>query len=135
MSLLFIGASNSALVDPGLPLERKLQIAGSNTGTPLICQSLLEELRYAPCGFVMKHRPEDINDQFDVIVLAASNFIYKGFDMSAVASFIEATRLPCFVAGLGAQAPSVRAAIGDLPVGTRRLLSILQERCRLIGVR
>jgi hypothetical protein len=135
MRLLFIGASNSALVDPALPLERKLQIAGFNTGNLLIGQSLLQELRYDACSFGMKHRPEDVNDQFDVIVLAASNFIYKGFDMGAVASFIEATRLPCFVAGIGAQAPSVRAAIGELPSGTRRLLSILQERCKLIGVR
>jgi hypothetical protein len=135
MRLLFIGASNSALVEPGMPLERKLKITGHNTGNLLIGQSLLEELRYDACAFGMRLRPEEVNERFDVIVIAAANFIYKGFDMSAVASFIEATRLPCFIAGLGAQAPSVRAAIGELQQGTRRLLSILQERCRLIGVR
>jgi hypothetical protein len=135
MRLLFIGANHSGRIEPGMPLERKFGVTGQNTGNLLIGQSLLEELRYDDCAFGMRLKPEEVNERFDTIVIAAANFIYKGFDMGAVASFIEATRLPCFVAGLGAQAPSVRADIGELQQGTRRLLSVLQERCKLIGVR
>lgn len=79
--------------------------------------------------------PTWVDENFDLIAIPAANFIFRGFDFGMFASFIERTRLPCLMVGLGAQAPSARSADLEVPEGTRRFLKVVSERARRIGVR
>lgn len=71
---------------------------------------------------------------FDRVVLGASNFLYRQSDFGRWADFLEATKLPCTVIGLGAQAPEYGCRV-EVPDGTRRLLKLISERSTTLGVR
>jgi len=101
----------------------------------LIGQSLFEELRFDEFGYGMSFSPKEVNERFDVIAVAAANFIFKNFDLSYLADYIEATKLPCFVAGLGAQAPAIGDKVTDIPEGSKRFLRIISDRSTIVGVR
>ena len=135
MRVLFIGAPVSAQYHPDWTLEDRFAAYGRNTGNLLIGQSLREELKISRCEFHRDAPPAGADDEFDVIVVAAANFIFRGFDLSRYANFIEATNLPCVVAGLGAQAPNREATFGDIPEGSKRFLKVIAERSKVIGVR
>ncbi len=135
MRILFLGAPIQAVVRPDLPLDKRYEAVGYNTGNLLIGQSLLEEL--APSAYAWGHnfRPEEANEKFDALVIGAANFIFRGFDFGGLADFVAATKLPCVMAGVGAQAPNIGDSLQNIPDGTKRLLKVVSDRSAAIGVR
>lgn len=134
MRILFIGAPITP-PDAALSLPGKLAYAGNDTGNLLIGQALHEALKSSAHGYGLDAPPAKINEEYDLIVVAAANFIFRGFDLSHYANFIEATKLPVIVVGLGAQAPQAGAKFLDIPEGSKRFLKVISERSKLIGVR
>ena len=135
MRILFLGARIAPPSDHKLTFEQRFAATGHNTGNLLIGQSLFEELRFDEFGYGMSFSPKEVNERFDVIAVAAANFIFKNFDLSYLADYIEATKLPCFVAGLGAQAPAIGDKVTDIPEGSKRFLRIISDRSTIVGVR
>ncbi len=135
MRVLFLGAPIQKLVRPDHPIEKRYLSVGYNTGNLLIGQSLLEELDLSDCAWGQHFDAAEVNEKFDVIVIGAANFIFSGFDFGYLADFVDATTLPCVMAGLGAQAPNIGDRLEGIPSGTRRLLKIVSERSAAIGVR
>lgn len=134
MRILFIGAP-VAPPDAALSLADQFAYTGLNTGNLLIGQSFREVLKSSSCGFGVDIPPTRVNEEYDLIAVAAANFIFKGFDLSPLATFIESTKLPVIVAGLGAQAPQAGAKFLDIPEGSKRFLKVISERSKVIGVR
>ncbi|WP_082434520.1 polysaccharide pyruvyl transferase family protein [Devosia sp. A16] len=134
MRILFIGAP-IAPPDAELSLANRFGYVGHNTGNLLIGQSLHDVLQSSAHGYGLDVSPARVNEEYDLIAVAAANFIFKGFDLSHYAEFIEATTLPVIVAGLGAQAPQAGAKFLDIPEGSKRFLKVISERSKLIGVR
>ncbi|MER8411808.1 MULTISPECIES: polysaccharide pyruvyl transferase family protein [unclassified Mesorhizobium] len=135
MRVLFLGASIAPHPDPQIAFEKKFEVIGYNTGNLLIGQSLFEELRFEEFGQGLGYSPQEANERFDIIAISAANFIFKNFDLSYLADFIEPTKLPCVVAGLGAQAPAIGNKVTDIPEGSKRFLHIISERSKTVGVR
>jgi len=135
MRILFLGAPVAPHPQPGLTSEQKYSYVGQNTGNLLIGQSLFEELNFSEHAFGRRFTPEEVKERFDVIVIAAANFIFRNFDFGDLADFVDKAGLPIVMVGLGAQAPAQGGSFDDIPVGTRRLLSIVSERTKVIGVR
>jgi len=135
MRILFLGAAISSHPQPGLTAVQKFEYLGRNTGNLLIGQSMFEELVFTEHGYGKQSSPEEANERFDVIVISAANFIFRNFDFEDLANFIERTNLPIVMAGLGAQAPEQGHSIENIPIGTKRLLSIVSDRSKVIGVR
>ncbi|ESY71591.1 hypothetical protein X743_20815 [Mesorhizobium sp. LNHC252B00] len=135
MRVLFLGAPIAPHLDPQIAFEKKFEVIGYNTGNLLIGQSLFEELRFEEFGQGLGYSPQEANERFDIIAISAANFIYKDFDLSYLADFIEPTKLPCVVAGLGAQASSIGKKVTDIPDGSKRFLRIVSERSKTVGVR
>lgn len=135
MNVLFLGAPIAPPVSVGLTLEQRFQLMGQNTGNLLIGQSIFEELIVKDYGYGTHYSAREAEEKFDVIVIAAANFIFKGFDLSSLANYIEPIKLPCVMVGLGAQAPKMGHKLTDIPEGTRRLLSLVSDRGKMIGVR
>lgn len=134
MRILFIGAP-VAPPDTALSLVDQFAYTGLNTGNLLIGQSFREILKSSSHGVGLDVPAARINEEYDLIAVAAANFIFKGFDLAPLASFIESTKLPVIVAGLGAQAPQAGAKFLDIPEGSKRFLKVISERSKLIGVR
>lgn len=135
MRILFLGAPIAPKSTPGITDQQRFDATGKNTGNLLIGQSLFEELDFAEYGYGTCIPPGEANLRFDVIVVGAANFIFRGFDLGPMAEFIEKTMLPCVMVGLGVQAPAVGSAVTDIPEGTHRLLQIVADRSKSIGVR
>lgn len=136
MRILFTGAPVGPHAQAAtMTWQQKFNYSGSNTGNTLIGQSLREELDVTDFAYGLRVPPEEANDRFDMIVLPAANWIFKNFDMYYYADYIEATKLPCMMVGLGAQAPAAGANMSAIPEGTKRLLKIVADRSSVIGVR
>lgn len=135
MRILFLGAAIAPHDDKTLTAEQKFGYVGRNTGNLLIGQSIFDELVFSDFSYGVNFPPEEVNTKFDLIVIAAANFIFKNFDFGNMADFLEPTKLPILMVGLGAQAPDDGSKIEDIPAGTRRLLSIVADRSKVIGVR
>jgi hypothetical protein len=112
----------------------KLRRAGGNTGNQVIAFGLLKTVKFDAVSWDYAIGPERVNDEYDLILIAAANFIHSGFDLGGMASFIEATRLPCAMVGVGAQSNDYSTNIALKP-GTERLLRVVAERSQLIGAR
>ena len=114
--------------------EKRLQRTGGNIGNQIIAHGLLSALRYDEVSWDHSLGSAYVDSNFDIIVVAAANFLFEGFDFSGMADFIEATNLPCVMVGLGAQSSNFSTDINIQP-GTQRLVQIVAERSTSIGVR
>ena len=80
------------------------------------------------------HRAQRISAEYDIILIAAANFLFPGFDFGGMAEFIERTDLPVAIVELGAQSKDYSPHI-PLKPGTERLMRVVAERAPIIGVR
>ena len=117
------------------PIEERFVKTGQNTGNTLIGAALKRQLAFEDFATGTGHQAGYVNETFDLIAVPAANFIYEGFDFGYLADFIERTRLPALMVGLGAQSSDLTKLDITVPKGTRRLLSIVAERSASIGVR
>lgn len=115
------------------PIER-FAATGRNTGNQVIAYGLLKTLCFDAASWSDGRTPEQVGEEFDAVVIPAANFLFPKFDFSSVAEFVERTRLPCVMVGVGAQSNSYDADI-PLKPGTRRLMHVVAERSALIGAR
>lgn len=133
--IFYLGAPSRVQLPPDATVLRAIEETGGNTGNLLIGDAIKRHLR-AECivnrGILLGW--DYVAKNFDRVVVGASNFLYRDFDFSRWADFLEATKLPCTVFGLGAQAPEYGCRV-EVPAGTRRLLKVISERSTTLGVR
>ncbi|MBV9079044.1 MAG: polysaccharide pyruvyl transferase family protein [Methylobacteriaceae bacterium] len=134
MRIFLLGATPSISVPPDAPWDTKLARTGGNTGNQVIAHSLLRELAVSEVSWDYSMPPEKVGEEYDLFVIAAANFLHAGCDLGGMAQYIEATQLPCLMVGLGAQSNSYEPRI-ELKPGTERLVRVVAERTRSIGVR
>jgi hypothetical protein len=134
MRIFLLGASPSINLPADAHWEAKLARTGGNTGNQIIAHSLLRELRTTRVSWDYTIPPQQVAEEFDMFVIAAANFLHPGCDLAGMANYIEATKLPCMMVGLGAQSNSYSTEIA-LQDGTERLVRIVAERSHQIGVR
>lgn len=134
MRVFLLGASPSIGPASDQPWETKLARTGGNTGNQIIAHSLLGQLNVTKVSWDYAIPPEHVAEEYDLFVIAAANFLHPGCDLSGMAHYIERTKLPCFMIGLGAQSNSYST---DIPLhpGTERLIRIVAERSHSVGVR
>lgn len=111
-----------------------LAATGNNTGNLLIGAAIMKHLKVERLGHGLSVNRRAIREEFDYIIVGASNFLYRGFDFGEYADFLEDVQLPCYIIGLGAQAPGYEDRV-EIPRGTLRLMSIISERSKWLGVR
>lgn len=134
--ILFIGAAYEVASRQSRTLIECFQATGHNTGNLLIGNGLFKQLRYDKLEtYRYAMTPEYADENFDQVVIAAANFLYPGFDFTPISSFLDKIKLPVFMVGLGAQLPSSKSELENIPEGTWRLVQIASERSHSIGVR
>ena len=134
MRVFLMGAKPSMDLNSIRALNERFDHTGKNTGNQVIGYGLIKALSADHISWDHRLTPQDVSEQFDVIVVAAANFLHPSFDFTGMANFIEATPLPCVIVGLGAQSNDYSTDIVLHP-GTERLIKIISERSKFIGVR
>jgi Polysaccharide pyruvyl transferase len=112
----------------------RLAQTGGNTGNQLIAYGLLKPLVFEDVSWNFGLGPERVSAEYDLILIAAANFLFPNFDFGSMARFIESTDLPVAIVGLGAQSKDYSPRI-PLKPGTERLMRVVAERAPVIGVR
>lgn len=131
--VLFLGAPVEP-PDEG-DVAANLAATGHNTGNLLIGLSLRRQLNAEVWASGTKNDPAFVNENYDYIAIAAANFVYERFDFTAYADYLERTKLPVLMVGLGAQSSDMSSSDIAVPAGTRRFLEVAADRCSTIGVR
>jgi hypothetical protein len=134
MRIFLLGATPSFDLSQTSGFRDRLAATSGNTGNQIIAYGLLKPMVVDAVDWRHAKGPAYVQANFDHIVIAAANFLYKGFDGGGMAHFIEQTRLPVSIVGLGAQSSNFDPKIELLP-GTHRFVRVLAERCARIGVR
>ncbi|GLH76740.1 polysaccharide pyruvyl transferase [Bradyrhizobium sp. SSBR45G] len=134
MNIFLLGATPSISVEPGEDPMSKLAKTGGNTGNQVIAYGLLSQIAYDDISWDYRIDPKEVRERFDMIVIAAANFLFPKFDFGGMADYIERADLPVAIVGLGAQSNSYDPNIELMP-GTERFVKVIAERAPSIGVR
>ncbi|MFC6791473.1 polysaccharide pyruvyl transferase family protein [Methylobacterium komagatae] len=134
MRIFLLGATPSFKEEPGQSGATKLARTGGNSGNQVIAYGLLQSLKYSNLSWDYSVGPDFVRENYDFVLIAAANFLHKSFDFGGMADFLEKTKLPCAMIGVGAQSNDYGLDL-ELQPGTRRLMDIVSERSKLIGVR
>jgi tetratricopeptide (TPR) repeat protein len=128
----FFGAPHE--VEQG-PLFEMFRNTGANTGNLFIGNGLRQNtIAGRKDGFPgFGKDPRELEERFDIIFIAAANFISSHDDFTEYYEYFSRVRLPIFCWGLGTQVPPYKPLV-MLP-GTERFIRLLGERCVSIGVR
>lgn len=127
MKIAFLGENphfRSALVETEEAYKRSGLNVGNHAFWNAVDSHISGEREYLNnWGF----NPSYIRDNFDIIVIPASNFLHPDRDLGALADKLQKTKLPLLVIGIGAQAPATGSKI-VLKEGTERFISVLKEQ-------
>lgn len=134
MKIFLLGATPSLSAEVGEDPMSKLAKTGGNTGNQLIARGLLDRIVYDDLSWDHSIDPRAVHERFDMIVVAAANFLFPKFDLGGMAQYIERADLPVSIVGLGAQSNNYDPNIGLMP-GTERFVKVIAERAMSIGVR
>jgi hypothetical protein len=131
--VFYLGAPSYVRLPNTASASELLKATGNNTGNLLIGHALKRQLKIDSFGG-MSADSKYVEENFDYIIIGAANFLFKNFDLSFYADFLERINLPCVIIGLGAQAPSYEDKL-VIPEGTKRTMKIISERSTTLGVR
>ena len=131
---LFTGMPGGIDQIEGIDVKNLLGRSGLNTGNFLFVNALRKILGkpndiYKPINYF-----NDNLDNYDYIAIAAANWVNPDANLAYLADFLETTKLPCVVVGLGGQVP-FGGKLPKLQEGTERFLKIVSERSHSISVR
>ena len=134
MNIFLLGATPSFSAEAGEDPISKLTKTGGNTGNQVIARGLLDQIAYQDISWDYRIDPKEVRERFDMIVIAAANFLFPKFDFGGMADYIERADLPVAIVGLGAQSNNYDPDISLMP-GTERFVKVIAERAASIGVR
>jgi hypothetical protein len=134
VNIFLLGATPSLSAEAGEDPISKLAKTGGNTGNQLIARGLLDRIVYEDISWDHSIDPRKVHERFDMIVVAAANFLFPKFDFGGMAHYIERADLPVAIVGLGAQSNNYDPNISLMP-GTERFVKVIAERAVSIGVR
>lgn len=110
-----------------------LKSSGNNFGNMLFTNAAYKQILHSEhIGFSWD--PDQVRQSFSSLFIPAANWINTTQDWGELADLIERTDLPCVVVGLGSQIQDIND-VANVPLGTKKLLSVISERSSAIGVR
>jgi polysaccharide pyruvyl transferase WcaK-like protein len=134
VNIFLLGATPCIVAETGEDPISKLVKTGGNTGNQVIARGLLDRIAYDDISWDHRIDPKAVHERFDMIVVAAANFLFPKFDFGGMADYIERADLPVAIVGLGAQSNNYDPKISVMP-GTERFVKVIAERAASIGVR
>lgn len=125
--------SSHTLNEDGSNLKTVVDGAGQNLGNLAIGTYVNKQFSNTDyIGF--SANADEVNEKYDMLLIAAANFINPSFDLGRWADFLEKIDIPVVCIGIGAQAPSFSTYFKVNP-GTERFIRVLSEKTEVIGTR
>ncbi len=134
MKIALVGVETDPQELRSMNFEEMYQNIGRNTGNMLFTKAVNNQIDGEIITVRRPIDPDNINSNFDHVVIPAANWINNWSDLGAFAKSIEKLKIPLTVLGLGAQA-SLSEEIPEIKPGTRRLLEVLSDKSITISVR
>lgn len=124
-----------ARVDAGTDYATAFAQSRDNFGNMLIGHAVHSFLAKSPILTPPELRsPAEADERCSHVVIPAANWLWKDFDFGDIADFLERTRLPVTIIGLGAQTND-RTTTSPIHPNTMRLMRLIAERSATLGVR
>jgi hypothetical protein len=132
----FYGAPLHAQISDSMPLQERLSLTGNNTGNLFIAYAVERHLGTPAEWQLFGHDidTDRINNEFDKVIIPASNFVNSYSDLGGVASILKKIKIPLVAIGIGSQASQFTDKI-ELKKGTMEFLQVLSERSVTLGAR
>lgn len=132
----FYGAPLHAQISDGMPLQERLSLTGNNTGNLFIAYAVERHLGTPAEWQLFGHDidTDRINNEFDKVIIPASNFVNSYSDLGGVASILKKIKIPLVAIGIGSQAAHFTDKI-ELKKGTLEFLRVLSEKSVTMGAR
>ncbi len=125
--------SSHELNESGTNLKQVVDGAGQNIGNLAIGTYVNKQFSNTEyIGFAAN--ADVVNKKYDMLLIAAANFINPSFDLGRWADFLEKINIPVVCIGIGAQAPAFSSYF-KVSAGTERFIKILSEKTDIIGTR
>jgi len=129
-SPLVLGVDSTHLKNFRLSL--RFEATGSNTGNIIFSEALFRCIEGAVRSDYM-FGPEALDGR-DAIIVTAANWVNPDSEFTALLNQLEATKLPIYTIGLGAQANN-KHLTPKLKPDQERLIRLLADRCTTLSVR
>jgi hypothetical protein len=132
----FYGAPLHAQISENMPLQERLSLTGNNTGNLFIAYAVERHLGTPAEWQLFGHDidTDRINNEFDKVIIPASNFVNSYSDLGGVASILKKIKIPLVAIGIGSQASHFTDKI-ELKKGTLDFLRVLSEKSVTLGAR
>ncbi len=127
MKIAFLGEDphfRSALVETEDAYKRSGLNVGNHAFWNAVDSHIIGEREYINNW---NFNPSYIRDNFDIIVIPASNFLHPDRNLGVLADKLKRTKLPLLVIGIGAQAPATGTEI-TFNKGMELFISVLKEQ-------
>ena len=122
-------------VDGNLDFKSALIQSGHNFGNILIgnaVHSFLSKNEILSRDQVAS--PAEVDERCSHVVIPAANFLWKDFDFGYMLNFLEKTKVPVTIIGVGAQSND-RTTSSPIHPNTLRLMHLISDRSSSLGVR
>ena len=115
------------------PIPELMKRVSHNTGNLASWYAIDRHVAAKKTYFGWDFDPEQIRNEFDVVIFAESIQLNPDWDLGNLARRLEATQKPLVVLGLGVQLDDFDEP-PQLSPGTQRLISLFGERCVRVGM-
>lgn len=132
----FYGAPLRAKISDNMLLQERLSLTGNNTGNLFIAYAVEKHLGTPAEWQLFGHEidTDRVNNEFDKVIIPASNFVNSYSDLGGVASILKKIKIPLVAIGIGSQAANFTDKI-ELKKGTLDFLRVLSEKSVTLGAR
>lgn len=137
VKVLFWGPKPPAVPpDPNSSPLDLLSLSGKNLGNYIFVDAVYHQINFEKADWLRDWGDlPQLAQEYDALVLPASNWLYPGYDWSWLVPQLEKLSLPIIIIGVGVQWNKKDLSDFYLPESTVRMMKIISERSAYIGVR
>ncbi len=117
------------------PFETLYEAVGKNTGNLMFTEAIFSILDGDIKRIGFSFDPEHVNNNFDIVVVPAANWINKNADWDWFLKILELLSIPVIVVGLGLQADVMELAAVEVSPSARRLAEFFARSAECVSVR
>lgn len=118
-----------------IPFEDLYQRIGLNTGNLMFTNAVFRQLDGALVRIGFSFRPEQVNKEFDAIVIPAANWINSRSNWDWLSDLLDRVEIPVVTIGIGLQADDINENAVQVNESSMRLIKILASKSPYVSVR
>ncbi len=118
-----------------IPFEDLYQRIGLNTGNLVFTNAVFRQLDGELVRIGFSFRPEQVNKEFDAVVIPAANWINSRSNWDWLSDLLEQVEVPVVTIGIGLQASNINEGCVQVNESSMRLIKILASKSPYVSTR